>query len=123
MKKNKGNKGKWNETEVAMLCDYLDEGLSVEDIAERFVDIRTLAQIKTKIKSKAIQERHIDSDIEEMHEDLDKEEEMEEHLEKVKDVLEEKIAEVKKTNNKMMFRLVLITAVGIGVLIQMGIIK
>jgi len=123
MKKNKGNKGKWNETEVAMLCDYLDEGLSVEDIAERFVDIRTLAQIKTKIKSKAIQERHIDSDIEEIHEDLDKEEEMEEHLEKVKDVLEEKIAEVKKTNNKMMFRLVLITAVGIGVLIQMGIIK
>jgi hypothetical protein len=123
MKKSKGNKGKWNETEVAMLCDYLDEGLSVEDIAERFVDIRTLAQIKTKIKSKAIQERHIDSDIEEMHEDLVKEEEMEEHLEKVKDVLDEKIAEVKKTNNKMVFRLILIAAVVVGVLIQTGVIE
>jgi len=123
MKKNKVKKGKWNEHEVKLLCVCLDEGLDVEETVLRFDGTRTSAQIKSKISSKAIRERHVDLDIEEMHEDLVKEEEMEEHLEKVKDVLDEKIAEVKKTNNKMVFRLVLITAVIVGVLIQTGVIE
>lgn len=99
MKKSKGNKGKWNETEVAMLCGYLNEGLSAEDIAERFVDIRTLAQIKTKIKSKAIQERNIDSDINEIVTD--------EQLEVVKDVLVQRTAEQKAKNSRYLIYVIL----------------
>jgi len=122
MKKNKGKKGKWDEHEVKLLCVCLDEGLDIEKIVLRFDGTRTLAQIKSKISSKAIRERHVDVDIEEMHEDLVKEEEMEEHLEKVKDVLDEKIAEVKNNNDKNLFRLLLLAAIIVGGLIQKGVI-
>lgn len=122
MKKNKGKKGKWDEHEVKLLCVCLDEGLDIEKIVLRFDGTRTLSQIKSKISSKAIRERHVDVDIEEMHEDLVKEEEMEEHLEKVKDVLDEKIAEVKKNNDKNLFRLLLLAAIIVGGLIQKGVI-
>ena len=75
------------------------------------------------LKSKSIVERNVDIDIDEAKEDKEKEEVMEEHLEKVKDVLDEKIAEVKKNNNKNLFRLLLLAAIIVGGLIQTGVIE
>ena len=117
------NKGKWNESEVAKLCECLDKGMEVDEIAKVFEGMRTLSQIKSKMKSKSIVERNVDIDIDEAQEDIEKEEVMEEQLEKVKDVLDEKIAEVKKNNNKNLFRLLLLAAIIVGGLIQTGVIE